>query len=140
MPLDSAAITRQIMQGGYRGMGGVNNIGRSGIDFSAYPYAHGPTITQPVTGSDVPPRRQGAYAGSVPVMATNVPIRALTPAGTTEAETPGLTGVQMVQNNPFAFGNWTVPDQVGPEFGRSLQQQGLMPASLVYNAETRTWG
>jgi hypothetical protein len=138
MPLDSAAITRQIMQGGYRGMGGVNNIGRSGIDFSAYPYAHGPTVTQPQVGSDVPPVRQGTYRGSV-TEAPNVPIRALTPAGEA-ATTPALTGQQMVQNNPYAFGNWTVPDTVGPEYGRALQQQGLMPANLTYNAETRTWG
>lgn len=36
-------------------------------------------------------------------------------------------------------GNWTIPGQVGPEFGRALQQQGLMPAELTYHSETQTW-
>jgi hypothetical protein len=134
MPLDSAAITRQIMQGGYRGMGGVNNIGRSGIDFSAYPYAHGPTVTQPQVGSDVPPVRPQAYAGSVRE-APNVPIRPLTPAGTTPITppAPGTAG------SPIAAGSWTTPGVIGPDYGRALQQLGLMPGNLVYNPETTTW-
>jgi hypothetical protein len=39
----------------------------------------------------------------------------------------------------FPYGNWSVAGQVGPEFGASLQQLGLMPANLTYNNETRTW-
>jgi len=112
MPLSSADITNQIMQGGYRGMGGVNNIGRSGVDFSAYPYARGPQVTE----------------------APNVPIRPLTAAGTAAPNPADITA-----NNPFAAGNWTVADAVGPGYGAELQRLGLMPANLTYNPETRTW-
>jgi hypothetical protein len=34
---------------------------------------------------------------------------------------------------------WSVPDGIGPAFGRALQQQGLMPGNLRYDPETRTW-
>jgi hypothetical protein len=39
----------------------------------------------------------------------------------------------------FPYGNWSIAGQVGPEFGASLQQLGLMPANLTYNDQTRTW-
>jgi hypothetical protein len=115
MALSSADITRQIMQGGYRGMGGVNNIGRNGIDFSAYPYAHGPQVTQPA----------------------NVPMRPLTPAGTAAPDAATILG-----SNPLGalqFGDWSVPGQVAQAYGAELQRLGLMAPGLVYNAETQTW-
>lgn len=68
---------------------------------------------------------------TAPITTTAAP--QIMPAGAPIAvgEGTGLPSITQAQ--------WSTPDTIGPAYGRALQQAGLLPPHLVYNAETRIW-
>ena len=126
-----------------------NPVSESFADLAAGQYTP-PTRADPSSWwRDYMVRRTPGFTDPGPLPSARPPgVTTADPAITAPITTaPGPTGGQLTPGPSGTSGapgsitqdQWMTPDVIGPGFGAALQQLGLMPGHLTYNAETRIW-